>query len=49
MVVGYVALPKGTISEFELVIMKNRLDRGRLRKAERGALFSKVPCGHVTA
>jgi DNA invertase Pin-like site-specific DNA recombinase len=38
---------KGTISEFELVTMRNRLDRGRLHKAERGELFSKVPCGYV--
>jgi DNA invertase Pin-like site-specific DNA recombinase len=38
---------KGTISEFELITMRNRLDRGRLHKAERGELFSKVPCGYV--
>ena len=38
---------KGTISEFELVTMRNRLDRGRLHKAGRGELFSKVPCGYV--
>jgi DNA invertase Pin-like site-specific DNA recombinase len=38
---------KGTINEFELVTMKNRLDRGRLHKAERGELFHKVPCGYV--
>jgi DNA invertase Pin-like site-specific DNA recombinase len=38
---------KGTISEFELVTMRNRLDRGRLHKAERGELFHKVPCGYV--
>ena len=34
---------KGTISEFELVTMRNRLDRGRLHKAERGELFSQGP------
>jgi DNA invertase Pin-like site-specific DNA recombinase len=38
---------KGTISEFELITMRNRLDRGRLHKAERGELFSKVPCGYI--
>jgi DNA invertase Pin-like site-specific DNA recombinase len=38
---------KGTISEFELVTMRNRLDRGKLHKATRGALFFKVPCGYV--
>jgi DNA invertase Pin-like site-specific DNA recombinase len=38
---------KGTISEFELVTMRNRLNRGRLHKAERGELFHKVPCGYV--
>src|SRR5215208_5008409 len=27
--------------------MRNRLDRGRLHKAGRGELFSKVPCGYV--
>ena len=27
--------------------MRNRLDRGRLHKAERGELFHKVPCGYV--
>jgi len=30
---------KGTISEFELVMMRNRLQRGRLHKAERGELI----------
>jgi DNA invertase Pin-like site-specific DNA recombinase len=38
---------KGTISEYELVIMKNRLERGRLHKAQRGALILDVPCGYV--
>jgi DNA invertase Pin-like site-specific DNA recombinase len=36
---------KGTISEFELVTMRNRLERGRLHKAQRGALFHNVPTG----
>ena len=38
---------KGTISEFELVTMRNRLERGRLNKAQRGELFHRVPTGYV--
>ena len=38
---------KGTISEFELVTMRNRLERGRLNKAQRGELFHCVPTGYV--
>jgi hypothetical protein len=38
---------KGTISEFELVTMRNRLERGRLHKAQRAALFHHVPWGYV--
>ena len=38
---------KGTISEFELVTMRNRLERGRLHKAQRGELFQRVPFGYV--
>jgi DNA invertase Pin-like site-specific DNA recombinase/DNA-binding transcriptional MerR regulator len=38
---------KGTMSEFELFTMRNRLTRGRLHKAERGELVSKVPMGYV--
>ena len=38
---------KGTISEYELVLMHNRLERGRLHKANRCALFLDVPCGYV--
>jgi DNA invertase Pin-like site-specific DNA recombinase len=38
---------KGTISEYELVIMHHRLERGRLHKASRCALFLDVPCGYV--
>ena len=36
---------KGTISEFELVTMRNRLERGRLHKAQRGELFHRAPTG----
>ena len=35
--------PKGTISEFELVTMRNRLERGRLHKAQRGNPFTARP------
>ena len=38
---------KGTISEYELVLMHNRLERGRLHKAKRCALFHDVPSGYV--
>src|SRR5205085_5492022 len=38
---------KGTISEFELVTMRNRLERGRLNKARRGELFHRVPTGFL--
>ena len=38
---------KGTISEFELVTMRNRLWRGMLNKAQRGELFLHVPIGYV--
>jgi DNA invertase Pin-like site-specific DNA recombinase len=38
---------KGTMSEFELCTMRNRLERGKLHKAARGKLFLKVPCGYV--
>jgi DNA invertase Pin-like site-specific DNA recombinase len=38
---------KGTISEFELVTMRNRLERGRLHKAQRGELFVAAPTGYV--
>jgi DNA invertase Pin-like site-specific DNA recombinase len=37
---------KGTISEFELVTMRNRLERGRLNKAQRGEMFQRVPVGY---
>src|SRR5262245_14090495 len=38
---------KGTMSEFELVTMRNRLERGKLNKAERGELFLNVRAGYV--
>jgi DNA invertase Pin-like site-specific DNA recombinase len=38
---------KGTISEYELILMHNRLERNRLHKARRCALFLDVPCGYV--
>jgi DNA invertase Pin-like site-specific DNA recombinase len=40
---------KGTISEFELVTMRNRLERGKLNKALRGELFYSVPTGYIKA
>src|SRR5262249_38283716 len=38
---------KGTLSEYELILMHNRLERGKLHKAERGELVIDVPCGYV--
>jgi DNA invertase Pin-like site-specific DNA recombinase len=38
---------KGTMSEFELFTMRNRLERARLHKAERGELFVAVPVGYL--
>src|SRR4051794_34848611 len=38
---------KGTMSEVELITMRNRLERGKLHKAERGELVLGVPCGYV--
>ncbi len=38
---------KGIMSEVELQTMRNRLDRGRLNKAQRGAMFHGVPTGYV--
>lgn len=38
---------KGTMSELELALMRNRLERGRQNKAARGELFQKVPVGYV--
>jgi DNA invertase Pin-like site-specific DNA recombinase len=38
---------KGTMSEVELHTMRQRLERGRLHKAHRGAMFHGVPMGYV--
>lgn len=38
---------KGIMSEMELHIMRNRLNRGRDNKAQRGELFHGVPMGYV--
>jgi len=38
---------KGTMSEVEMFTMRNRLERGRLFKAERGELFADLPIGYV--
>lgn len=38
---------KGTMSELELALMRNRLERGRQNKAARGEMFQKVPIGYV--
>jgi DNA invertase Pin-like site-specific DNA recombinase len=38
---------KGIMSEMELHIMRNRLERGRDHKAQRGELFVNVPVGYV--
>ena len=38
---------KGIMSEMELHIMRNRLERGRDNKAKRGELFYGVPMGYV--
>jgi DNA invertase Pin-like site-specific DNA recombinase len=38
---------KGIMSEMELHIMRNRLERGRDCKAQRGELFFSVPVGYV--
>ena len=38
---------KGTMSEFELFTMRNRLERGKLYKAERGELFIAAPPGYL--
>jgi DNA invertase Pin-like site-specific DNA recombinase len=38
---------KGIMSEVELQTMRNRLDRGRFNKAQRGELFHSVPMGYV--
>jgi DNA invertase Pin-like site-specific DNA recombinase len=37
---------KGAMSEFELITLRNRLERGRANKAQRGELFPHVPIGY---
>lgn len=38
---------KGMMSEIELTTMRNRLERGKMHKAERGELFTSAPLGYV--
>jgi DNA invertase Pin-like site-specific DNA recombinase len=38
---------QGTMSEVELTTMRNRLERGKLHKAQRGELILDVPCGYL--
>jgi hypothetical protein len=38
---------KGIMSEMELHVMRNRLERGRDSQAQRGELFHSVPMGYV--
>jgi DNA invertase Pin-like site-specific DNA recombinase len=38
---------KGNISEYEIVLMRNRLQRARLNKAKRGELILDVPFGYI--
>jgi len=38
---------RGTISEVELHTMRNRLERGKIHKAERGELFMTLPIGYA--
>jgi len=38
---------KGAMSEFELITLRNRLERGRDHKAARGDLFLHVPIGYT--
>jgi DNA invertase Pin-like site-specific DNA recombinase len=38
---------KGTMSEYELITMHNRLEGGKLNKAKRGELILSVPSGYV--
>lgn len=38
---------KGTMSEYEMFTMRNRLQFGRQHKAERGELYIAVPCGYL--
>ncbi len=38
---------KGAMSEYELITLRNRLERGRDNKAARGELFLHVPIGYL--
>jgi DNA invertase Pin-like site-specific DNA recombinase len=38
---------KGAMSEYELITLRNRLERGRDNKAARGELFLHLPVGYV--
>src|SRR3974390_2858417 len=38
---------KGTMSEYELIPMHNRLEGGKLHKAQRCELILTVPCGYL--
>lgn len=38
---------KGAMSEFELITLRNRLERGRDNKAARGDLFLHLPIGYI--
>lgn len=38
---------KGTMSEAELHIIRNRMDQGRRNKARRGELFGRLPMGYM--
>lgn len=38
---------KGAMSEYELITLRNRLERGRDNKAARGELFLHLPIGYV--
>src|SRR5260370_19610386 len=38
---------KGTMSEYELITMHNRLEGGKLHKAQRCELIQSVPCGYL--
>jgi hypothetical protein len=45
--VGYAALLKGTMSEAELHILKERMYEGKLNKARRGELLGRTPVGYI--
>lgn len=38
---------KGTLSEAELHILRQRMDQGRMNKARRGELFNHAPMGYI--